>query len=87
LRKKPRDLRRVADVCLEGGSFAALGLDLLHHVLRGSGGLPNRARDLAPQVPMQRPGTADEVAQSIAWLLSGAASYVTGSIIDVAGGR
>jgi NAD(P)-dependent dehydrogenase (short-subunit alcohol dehydrogenase family) len=36
---------------------------------------------------MQRPGTAHEVAQSIVWLLSDAASYVTGSIIDVAGGR
>ena len=55
--------------------------------LHGSGGLPNRARDLAPQVPMQRPGTADEVAQSVVWLLSDAATYVTGSIIDVAGGR
>ena len=55
--------------------------------LHASGGLPDRARDLAPQVPMQRPGTAHEVAQSIAWLLSDAASYVTGSIIDVAGGR
>ena len=55
--------------------------------LHGSGGLPNRARDLAPQVPLQRPGTAQEVAQSIVWLLSDAASYVTGSIIDVSGGR
>ena len=55
--------------------------------LHASGGLPDRARDLAPQVPMQRAGTAQEVAQSVVWLLSDAASYVTGSIIDVAGGR
>jgi NAD(P)-dependent dehydrogenase (short-subunit alcohol dehydrogenase family) len=55
--------------------------------LHASGGLPDRARDLAPQVPMQRPGTAQEIAESVVWLLGDAASYVTGSIIDVAGGR
>jgi NAD(P)-dependent dehydrogenase (short-subunit alcohol dehydrogenase family) len=36
---------------------------------------------------MQRPGTADEVAQAIVWLLSDAASYTTGAIVDVTGGR
>jgi NAD(P)-dependent dehydrogenase (short-subunit alcohol dehydrogenase family) len=36
---------------------------------------------------MQRPGTALEVAQAIVWLLSDAASYTTGSLLDVAGGR
>jgi NAD(P)-dependent dehydrogenase (short-subunit alcohol dehydrogenase family) len=38
-------------------------------------------------VPMQRAGTADEVAQSIVWLLSDAASYTTGALLDVTGGR
>ena len=52
-----------------------------------SGGLPERARQMAPMVPMQRAGSADEVAQAIVWLLSDAASYTTGAILDVSGGR
>ncbi len=55
--------------------------------IHASGGLPNRARDLAPQIPMQRPGTAEETAQAIVWLLSDKASYVTGTCLDVGGGR
>ena len=47
--------------------------------IHASGGLPNRARDLAPQIPMQRPGTAQEIAEAIVWLLSDKASYVTGT--------
>ncbi len=39
------------------------------------------------QVPMQRPGTATEVAQAIVWLMGDGASYTTGSIVDVTGGR
>ena len=38
-------------------------------------------------IPMQRPGTAAEIAQAIVWLLSDAASYVTGTTLDVTGGR
>jgi NAD(P)-dependent dehydrogenase (short-subunit alcohol dehydrogenase family) len=51
------------------------------------GGLPNRVNDLKHLVPMQRGGTADEVAQAIVWLLSDAASYTTMSLLDVSGGR
>ena len=47
----------------------------------------NRVRDLQHQVPMQRGGTADEVAETIVWLLSPAASYTTMSLLDVSGGR
>ena len=54
------------------------------HQLAGEPGRVDRLRDA---VPMKRGGTADEVAQTIVWLLSDAASYVTGSILDVAGGR
>lgn len=50
-------------------------------------GEPGRVDRLKNAVPMKRGGTADEVAQTIIWLLSAAASYVTGSILDVAGGR
>jgi NAD(P)-dependent dehydrogenase (short-subunit alcohol dehydrogenase family) len=55
--------------------------------IHASGGQPDRAQRLAPLVPMQRAGSADEVAQAIVWLLSDAASYVTGTIVDVSGGR
>ena len=51
------------------------------------GGIPDRAAQMAPMVPMRRAGSADEVAQAIVWLLSDASSYTTGSIVDVAGGR
>lgn len=50
------------------------------------GGEPNRVNRLASKIPLQRGGTAEEVAQSIAWLLSDEASFVTGSFIDIAGG-
>lgn len=52
-----------------------------------TGGIPDRAQQLAPSVPLQRPGTAVEVANAVLWLLSDEASYVTGSTIGVTGGR
>lgn len=55
--------------------------------MHADGGEPGRVDRLAPQIPMQRGGTAEEVANTIAWLLSDEASYVTGTFIDVAGGR
>ncbi len=54
------------------------------HTTSGDRGRPQAA---AGSIPMQRPGTADEVASAIVWLLSAEASYTTGTIIDVAGGR
>ena len=54
------------------------------HALSGD---PGRVERLGNAAPLGRAGSAEEVAESIVWLLSGAASYVTGSIIDVAGGR
>lgn len=55
--------------------------------IHADGGEPDRVARLAPNIPMQRGGSADEVAQAILWLLSNDASYVTGSFIDIAGGR
>ncbi|HKB52812.1 MAG TPA: SDR family oxidoreductase, partial [Ramlibacter sp.] len=52
-----------------------------------SGGIPDRVRQLQHQVPMQRGGTAQEVAEAILWLLSREASYTTMSLVDVSGGR
>lgn len=55
--------------------------------MHADGGEPERVDRLASQIPLQRGGTAEEVADSIAWLLSDKASYVTGSFIDIAGGK
>jgi NAD(P)-dependent dehydrogenase (short-subunit alcohol dehydrogenase family) len=55
--------------------------------IHASGGAPDRAAQLASAIPMQRPGTAEEVARAIVWLLSDEASYSTGSTISVTGGR
>lgn len=75
------------EVAAEGIRVNAVRPGIIETEIHASGGLPNRARDLAPTVPMQRAGSAEEVAQSIVWLLSPASSYVTGSILDVSGGR
>ena len=55
--------------------------------IHASGGKPERAAQLGATTPLGRPGSADEVAESIVWLLSDAASYVTGALLDVTGGR
>ncbi|RCK43403.1 SDR family oxidoreductase [Thalassospira profundimaris] len=60
---------------------------IINTEIHASGGRPERVVELGPACPLGRPGKADEVAQSIYWLTSDAASYVTGSIIDVSGGR
>ena len=55
--------------------------------IHASGGAPDRAAEMAPLVPLKRAGTSEEVAEAIVWLLSGASSYTTGSIVEVTGGR
>lgn len=50
-------------------------------------GFPDRAEKLGSQTPLGRPGTTDEVAEAVLWLLSDASSYSTGAFIDVSGGR
>ncbi len=75
------------EVAAEGIRVNAVRPGIIETDIHASGGLPDRAKQLAPQVPMQRAGTADEVAEAVLWLLSPAASYATGTIIDVTGGR
>jgi NAD(P)-dependent dehydrogenase (short-subunit alcohol dehydrogenase family) len=55
--------------------------------IHASGGEPDRAERLSSAIPMQRPGTAEEIAAWIAFLCSDESSYATGSVIDVSGGR
>ena len=75
------------EVAAEGIRVNAVRPGLIETEIHASGGLPQRVRDLAHQVPMQRGGSADEVAQAIVWLLSDAASYTTMALLDVSGGR
>jgi NAD(P)-dependent dehydrogenase (short-subunit alcohol dehydrogenase family) len=75
------------EVAAEGIRVNAVRPGLIETDIHASGGLPNRVRELAHQVPMQRGGSADEVAQAIVWLLSPEASYTTMSLVDVSGGR
>lgn len=75
------------EVAAEGIRVNAVRPGLIDTEIHASGGLPRRAFDLAPTVPMQRVGSADEVAAAIVWLLSPAAAYTTGALLDVAGGR
>lgn len=75
------------EVAAEGVRVNAVRPGLIDTDIHASGGLPDRVKDLQHLVPMQRGGSADEVARAIVWLLSDAASYTTMSLLDVSGGR
>ena len=75
------------EVAAEGIRVNAVRPGIIETDIHASGGLPDRARDMAPQVPMQRAGSAEEVAESIVWLLGESSSYTTGALLDVTGGR
>ena len=75
------------EVAAEGIRVNAVRPGLIHTDIHASGGQPNRVARLTPAVPMRRGGTAEEVAEAILWLASDAASYCTGTFIDVSGGR
>lgn len=60
---------------------------IIDTAIHAKGGTPDRARQMASHVPMKRFGSAEECAEGILWLLSDQASYVTGTILDVTGGR
>ncbi len=75
------------EVAAEGIRVNAVRPGIIDTDIHASGGQPDRVRQLAPLVPMQRAGTADEVAAAIVWLLSDEASYTTGAVLDSTGGR
>jgi NAD(P)-dependent dehydrogenase (short-subunit alcohol dehydrogenase family) len=75
------------EVALEGIRVNAVRPGVVYTGIHGSGGEPERVERVKRFVPMKRGGQPDEVARAVLWLLSDEASYSTGAILDVAGGR
>jgi NAD(P)-dependent dehydrogenase (short-subunit alcohol dehydrogenase family) len=75
------------EMATDGVRVNAVRPGVIETDIHASGGQPDRAARLAPMIPMQRPGRAEEIATAIVWLLSDEASYTTGAILDVTGGR
>lgn len=75
------------EVATEGIRVNAVRPGIIDTEIHASGGQPGRAQRLASTIPMQRPGTAAEIASAVMWLLGDGASYTTGAILDVGGGR
>jgi NAD(P)-dependent dehydrogenase (short-subunit alcohol dehydrogenase family) len=75
------------EVATEGIRVNAVRPGVVYTDIHASGGEPNRVERVKEHVPMKRGGQADEVARAIMWLLSDEASYSTGAILDVSGGR
>jgi NAD(P)-dependent dehydrogenase (short-subunit alcohol dehydrogenase family) len=75
------------EVAREGVRVNAISPGLIATEIHARAGRPERLETIAAAIPMGRPGTADEVAAAVLWIVSPAASYVTGAILDVGGGR
>jgi NAD(P)-dependent dehydrogenase (short-subunit alcohol dehydrogenase family) len=75
------------EVAGEGIRVNGVRPGLIHTTMHADGGEPGRVARLQSSVPMGRGGEPDEVARAVLWLLSDAASYTTGSFIEVSGGR
>ena len=75
------------EVAAEGVRVNCVRPGIIDTDIHASGGLPDRAAESADIIPMRRAGTADEVADAVLFLLSDQASYITGAILNVSGGR
>jgi len=75
------------ELAAEGIRMNGLRPGIIDTQIHAKGGAPDRLEKIGHTPPMGRPGTAEEVAEGILWLLSDQASYVTGTILDVTGGR
>lgn len=75
------------EVATEGVRVNAVALGLVDTDFHAAAGEPSRPDRIRPTIPMQRSGTPEEVATAVLWLLSDAASYTTGTVLAVSGGR
>ncbi len=75
------------EVATEGIRVNAVSPGLIETDLHANNGAPDRVARMAQTIPMQRGGKPEEVAEAVRWLISPAASYVTGTILEVGGGR
>src|ERR1700674_875534 len=75
------------EVATEGIRVNAVAPGLVKTELHAANGMPDRLERLAPSIPMRRAGTPEEVAEAVLWILSSKASYTTGAILEVGGGR
>lgn len=75
------------EVAAEGIRVNAVRPGLIDTDIHASGGVPDRIDQLRDTIPMKREGSAEEVAQAVCWLASEGASYATGAVLDVTGGR
>jgi NAD(P)-dependent dehydrogenase (short-subunit alcohol dehydrogenase family) len=75
------------EVAGQGIRVNAVRPGFIHTDIHAAGGDPGRVARISASIPLQRGGEAGEVAQAILWLLSDQASFTTGALLDVSGGR
>jgi NAD(P)-dependent dehydrogenase (short-subunit alcohol dehydrogenase family) len=75
------------EVAAEGVRVNCVRPGMIETEIHARGGQPDRLERIGPTIPVGRAGTPMEVARAVGWLASDEASYVTGAILDVAGGR
>jgi NAD(P)-dependent dehydrogenase (short-subunit alcohol dehydrogenase family) len=75
------------EVANEGIRVNAVSPGLIETDLHATAGAPDRPTRMSSSIPMQRAGTPEEIAGGVLWLLSPEASYVTGTILEIGGGR
>jgi len=75
------------EIAATGVRVNAIRPGLIDTEIHAKAGVPDRAQKLSKNIPMQRVGSAEEVAKATLFLLSDAASYITGTTLDVSGGR
>jgi NAD(P)-dependent dehydrogenase (short-subunit alcohol dehydrogenase family) len=75
------------EVANESIRVNAVAPGMINTGLHAAAGMPDRMERIAPTIPMGRPGEPGEIAEAVLWLLSPAASYTTGSVLTVGGGR